>query len=269
MSEADCSYSYKASCAQIVGKSHLGSETPCQDYASARIQHDFACIALADGAGSRLHSAHGARAVVKAVTRALATRFEEMWAQSEASPHEVSNELIVCCRNALERQAKDLGCQISDLASTLALVAHSKGRFLAAHVGDGCIIYQRDDGEIAILSHPDNGEYANTTFFMTDPDVRTRFRLYRGESAQGSGFVIMSDGTAESLYRKADKSPATTAIRKLLSWCSTSAPDAMRAALEKNLQHSFAAKSTDDCSLGVLALAPRGVPKRPEVKAST
>lgn len=258
MSEVDRSYIYRTSCGQVTGRSHLQSDSPCQDYAATRSHHDFACIVLADGAGSKLHSAHGARAVVKAVTRAMADHFEELWALSEALPSKASAVLITHCRTALENQARKLSCEISELASTLIFVAHSKGRFLAGHVGDGCIIHQQDDGDIAVLSHPDNGEYANTTYFMTDSEVHKHFRLYYGQSGQGSGFVIMSDGTAESLYRRADNSPATAAIRKLLTWCSTASPKAMRAALEQNLQHSFAAKSTDDCSIALLALAPSG-----------
>lgn len=254
MSEADRSYIYRASCGQITGRSHVLSEMPCQDYAAARTQHDFACIALADGAGSKSHSAHGARAVVKAAMRALVDRFEAIWAMSQHEPSQASAELIAHCRHALDRQAIKLRCDVSELASTLLFVAHSKGRFLAGHIGDGCVIHQREDGEIAVLSHPENGEYTNTTFFMTDKTVDRHFRLYSGECGQGSGFVIMSDGTAESLYRRADKSPATAAVRKIIAWCGTTSPKTMREALAGNLEHSFATKTTDDCSIGVIAL---------------
>lgn len=262
MNEADRSYSYKASCGHIAGRSHSKTNTPCQDYAATRIQGDFACIALADGAGSKKHSAYGARSVVKAVTRALAKRFDELWAISDESPAEASSELIGCCLSALKHQAQKLNCELSQLASTLMFVAHSKGRFLAGHVGDGCIIHQQDDGDVAVISHPENGEYANTTFFVTDPGVHSHFRLYRGSSGLGSGFVVMSDGTAESLYRRANKSPAAPAIRKLISWCSTTSPKEMRAALAKNLENSFSAKSADDCSIGVLTLTPSGLDAR-------
>lgn len=258
MNEADRSYTYRASCGHVTGRSHLKDSTSCQDYAATRIQQDFACIALADGAGSKRHSAYGARAVVKAVIRALAERFEEMWTASNTSPTEVSSELIDCCRLSLEHQANKLGCEVSELASTLMFVAHSKGRFLAGHVGDGCIIYRQDDGDVAVLSHPDNGEYSNTTFFVTDSKVHSHFRLYRGMSSRGSGFLVMSDGTAESLYRRVDKSPATQAIHKILSWCGTASPKEMRAALKQNLEHSFGIKTPDDCSIAVLALRASG-----------
>ncbi len=168
MSQADRSYSYRTSCGQIAGRSHLQSNAPCQDYVAARAQRDVACIALADGAGSRSHSEHGARVVVKATTRLLMDPFEEIWALAGTNPSQVTAEVLDHCLTALQRQASERNCTVSALASTLLSVAHSKGRFLAGHVGDGCIIHLQDDGQIVVLSHPDNGEYANTTFFVTD-----------------------------------------------------------------------------------------------------
>lgn len=251
MNDADRSYSYRTSCAQFTGRSHVNSGAPCQDYVAARAQRDFACVALADGAGSKAHSEYGARTVVKAVTRVLGDRFDELWS-SPAS--QASTTLLQHCLQALEREALRQRCSLPDLASTLLFVAHSKGRYLAGHIGDGCIIHQQESGEVVVLSHPENGEYANTTFFVTDASAHTRLRVYRGECGQGAGFIVMSDGTAESLYRRSDKSPATTAIRQILSWNRTATASEMRDVLSRNLERSFAARTTDDCSIGVLSL---------------
>lgn len=251
MNDADRSYSYRTSCAQFTGRSHVHSGAPCQDYVAARAQRDFACVALADGAGSKAHSEYGARAVVKAVTRVLADRFEELWSLPAYQATEI---VLQHCLQALERETFRQRCSLSDLASTLLFVAHSKGRYLAGHLGDGCIIHQQEDGQIVVLSHPENGEYANTTFFVTDASAHSRLRLYRDECGQGAGFVVMSDGTAESLYRRSDRAPASNAIRQILSWSRTATASEMRDVLSRNLEHSFAARTTDDCSIGVLSL---------------
>lgn len=253
MTGTDRNYPYKTSCARIIGRSHLHSDLPCQDYVAARAQRDFACVALADGAGSKTHSEHGARAVVKATMRVLSNRFDELWTLAEKRPGDASGELLQCCLGALERQAKELQCQMSDLASTLLFVAHSKGRYLAGHLGDGCIFHQQEDGQIVVLSHPENGEYANTTFFVTDVSAQSRLRLYRGNCAMGSGFAVISDGTAESLYRRSDKSPAS-GVRQILNWNRAMKAFEMRQVLSGNLERSFAVKSADDCSIGVLSL---------------
>jgi hypothetical protein len=247
------SHSYRASCAQIIGRSHEKSGTPCQDYVAARVQRDFACVALADGAGSKTHSEQGARTVVKAVTRILSDRFDELWLLAADDPSQVSGQLLRCCLEALQHQAHRLGCQLSDLASTLLFVAHSKGRYLAGHLGDGCIVHQEEGGQLVVLSHPENGEYANTTFFVTDATDENRLRVYQGECTIGAGFVVMSDGTAESLYRRSDRSPAT-AVGQVLSWNRTIPPSEMRAVLGANLERTFSAKTVDDCSIGVLSV---------------
>lgn len=254
MTERDRTYAYRTSCAQFTGRSHTNTGTPCQDYVAARAQNDLACVVLADGAGSKKHSEHGSRTVVKGVTRLLLERFEELWMTSEADPSQISLELVQHCLQALERQAIQLRCELSELASTLLFVAHSKGRYLAGHLGDGCILHQQEDGQVMVLSHPENGEYANTTFFVTDNTASSRLRLYRGQCGQGSGFVLMSDGTAESLYRRSDKSPATAAVRHILTWSRTKEPAEMRKILSDNLEHAFAMKTTDDCSIGVLSV---------------
>lgn len=254
MAEGDRSHAYRTSCALFTGRSHASSGMPCQDYVAARSQNGFACVALADGAGSKKHSEHGSRTVVKAVTRLLLDRFDELWTMAETNPSQTTNEILQHCLQALERQAIGLRCDMAELASTLLFVAHSKGRYLAGHLGDGCILHQQEDGQIMVLSHPENGEFANTTFFVTDSTAPSRLRLYRGQCGQGAGFVLLSDGTAESLYRRLDKTPATAAVRQILSWSRTKEPAQMREVLSDNLEHAFARKTTDDCSIGVLSM---------------
>jgi hypothetical protein len=71
------------------------------------------------------------------------------------------------------------------------VVAASDG-FLAVHVGDGgAVARHKTDGWLA-LSWPENGEYASTTFFVTDDPVpRVRIRRY---SADFDACAVFSDG---------------------------------------------------------------------------
>ena len=118
----------------------------------------------------------------------------------------------------LDRAAARHDCATNDLASTLLFVAHKAGRFVAGHIGDGVIAQLEADGAPVTLSYPDNGEFANSTVFVTDPSALDKFRLFHGESDPNLiGFALMSDGCAESLYDKKTGRPAT-AIAKLLAW---------------------------------------------------
>jgi hypothetical protein len=135
----------------------------------------------------------------------------------------------------------------------LSFVAYSRGRYLAGHLGDGVIASADADGQLQALSPPENGELANSTLFLTDHKAASRLRLYRGQIEATTGFAIMSDGTAESLYHKSSGVPAP-AIQKLLEWNATLPRKKMKEVLGDNLQQSIASQTEDDCSIGLLSI---------------
>lgn len=214
----------------------------------------MACIALADGAGSRSRSEIGAEVVVRTTLRLLTAQFNEIFGMCLHSDESAQRYIHAKLIDALKRAASRHECDIRDLASTLLFVAHNEKHFLAGHIGDGLIAKIDDQGMPITLSVPDNGEFANTTVFVTDPNVFSRFRLYHGETGKtATGFVVMSDGCAESLYDKRTGEPAP-AISKLLSWNQELSRRKMDEILDVNLNQAFSKKSADDCSLALLSV---------------
>ncbi len=148
------------------------------------------------------------------------------------------------------------GCDPADLASTFLCVAVSGDRFLGAHVGDGVIGYLKD-GELKVASAPDNDEFANQTTFITSSGAVGSMRLFRGSMSGIDGFVLMSDGTAESVYDRRTGHLASAAKKAIEAV--GRAPSRQR----KNSQHRKQLKrlmevtirhaTKDDCSIGVLA----------------
>ena len=64
------------------------------------------------------------------------------------------------------------------------------------HIGDGFAIYQGAAGD-SVLSRPENGEYADETFFVTDEDWQDHLRFTPvPRPERGSVIGLMSDGTA-------------------------------------------------------------------------
>ena len=244
---------YKMSCGRIAGRSHATTETPCQDYVATQKTQSSACIALADGAGSRAHSGLGAEVAVKATLRVLSRQFDELYAAALSTPGTVNMLILDRCLAAMGKKAKAAACAVEELACTLLFVAHKDGRFLAGHLGDGIIAAETASGDIETLSHPDNGEFANTTVFVTDESAIARFRVYAGECATPA-FAIMSDGTAESLYVRATGKPAVAALQKIFQWNRTLPKAKVDGILMANLEQVFSKKSADDCSIGLLTL---------------
>lgn len=214
----------------------------------------MACVALADGAGSCSRSEVGAEAVVRTTLRMLSSQFDELYDMcadaEESARHYIHTRLLKSLRRAASRH----DCEIHALASTLLFVAHKGNRFLAGHIGDGLIARIDEAGTPHTLSPPDNGEFANTTVFVTDPTTVERLRLFHGGPEQRtSGYAVMSDGCAESLYHKRTGNPAP-AIGKLLSWNQELSRKKMDGILAANLEQIFSKKSADDCSLALLSV---------------
>jgi hypothetical protein len=214
----------------------------------------MACIALADGAGSRERSGIGAEAVVQASLVMLEANFDWIYGLCELGNGTAQQYIHQRLMAAIQVEATKLACEVSALASTLLFVAHKQGRFIAGHLGDGVIVHVDQKGHAQTLSHPENGEYANTTVFVTDNLAVDRLRLLHGElDAGASGYALMSDGSAESLYDKQSGKPAT-AVSKLIEWNATVSRKKIESILIGNLEGSFTKKSSDDCSLALLSI---------------
>lgn len=175
------------------GRAHEWKGLPCQDSCDGSRAKTKAWLALADGAGSCSHAHVGAKACVTAM-RPLLWRFRGGW--RGVSPE----ALLASLRKALAAEARKRACTIEDLSSTLLAVQTFNGRYIALHIGDGALGVFHADGALSVLSAPENGAFANQTYFVPSPDAAQHLRLYEGELKDIQGFVAMSDGAADSLY---------------------------------------------------------------------
>ena len=132
----------------------------------------MACVALADGAGSRSRSEIGAEVVVRTTLRLLSAQFDAIYEMcvdaEESARRHIHNRLLESVRRAASRH----DCDVRALASTLLFVAHKGHRFLAGHIGDGLIAQIDEGGTPHTLSPPDNGEFANETGVDARPGLR-------------------------------------------------------------------------------------------------
>ena len=231
-----------------VGRGHERSGAPCQDKVECLTKDGVVVMALSDGAGSAKLSHYGAESAVSAACRLLAARFDEWFAGEDASV--VRRSLVEGVLSDLRKTAQRLDCKESDLACTLLAVAVKEGRFLAAHIGDGVIGYETG-GRILLASGPDNGEYANETFFVTSPAALSRMRLIRGETDGIGGFVLMSDGTGSSLYDRRGQvlSQGILRMMRMTGACSREAAERM---LRDAFDRIILTRTADDCSLSLL-----------------
>nr|WP_247881411.1 PP2C family serine/threonine-protein phosphatase [Skermanella sp. TT6] len=240
--------------ASVTGRQHEASGTPCQDAALLhRLGRSGVIAAVADGAGSARHAEIGASVAVSAATHVLATLKSNVFALDE--PKAVLNQI----QEALTAKACEIGCEVRDLACTLMAVLVMKCEddfgWAAFHIGDGVIAAEMD-GQLQVLSRPENGEFGNSTYFLTDAGASTRFRAYKGQS-KAVAFALMTDGAAESLYHRASGRLAP-AVGTLVGWSRSLHPQTYKSALNKNMRNVISIKTGDDATLAIVSLGIKG-----------
>ena len=153
-------------------------------------------------------------------------------------------------RTALAARADECASSVDALASTLLAVAVKGDRFILLHIGDG-VIGCLHDNRLVVLSQPVNGEFINTTVFVTSPEATDTMKLVKGDVSDIYGFVLLSDGTEMSLYDRQQKTLAPVLHRVFNAVCEEG-----RANVEEMLRGSFENSviqaTGDDCSIALM-----------------
>lgn len=178
----------------MAGVSHRRTGLPCQDAVDYRVLPDGGLlIAQADGAGSARRSEQGARWAVAEALGAL----EAGLRCSPPGDAEACEELV---REAFRRASRslhllaDADCEpVREFASTLTCVAALDGWLAVGQIGDGAVVARDPDGAMFAVTHPQKGEYANETSFITQPDVLEQIEIQVLEQPV-SALAVMSDG---------------------------------------------------------------------------
>jgi serine/threonine protein phosphatase PrpC len=235
---------WKIAGAAIIGTSHISSNTECQDKIDYNDESDTICIALADGAGSCKYSGIGAEISCKATIDYLKQKFDLFWRLAEK---EVKRTIIHGIMTRLGIEASKLHCDKSELSSTLLFAAIKGNRFIIGHIGDGVICGEKDNA-LVLLSAPENGEFANTTYFVTSNNYKHHFRIYRGDVSEFSSFYLMSDGASESLFHKKTQK-ISPVLSSFSQWMESHPIAEVNEALSENIKEYFSKHTTDDCSI--------------------
>ena len=168
----------------VQGTSHAQSGLPCQDYCAGKIDGTTLVAACADGAGSAELSHLGSKAVVD--------RFLEV-ASSEAMPtKEQVEEWVAAARDRLLETAAASGSLPRKFACTFLAALVGEGWAAFIQVGDGVIVV---DGleSYKLAFWPDNGEYPNSTRFLSEDDYQQHLRIEIVER-KISELAILTDG---------------------------------------------------------------------------
>ncbi len=249
---------------RVQGIDHKENQKPCQDAVYTLKDNGVTAIALADGAGSRKNAEIGAQIATKKVCELLTQNFQHYLQiseqQSDPSLKKAYPSLRETLHDELYRAIADFAhnnteIKVYDMASTLMFFAFRNGRYIMGHIGDGVIVGLQSglrQDYLDVLSHPDNGDQPNVTFFLTEPDGKDHLRLSIGKVGSLKGILLMSDGPEEVFYDKHKGMHHNTL--KVFQNFQNVIEEEYETVLKNLLDNNVAKYSFDDLSLNLLFL---------------
>jgi len=186
---------WKVAASSVTGSSHANRDESGQDFCRAgsiRIaDNEFFIGLVADGAGSTTDGGRGAEIACDAIHEALTDALRSNGDLSQITDDAIRTWITVS-REMIAAEAQERGKRIKDFACTLlgAVVSHDHALFF--QIGDGAIVIHTE-GDYQTVFWPEQGEYANTTFFLSDETYLERLNI-RHTGTSPEEVALFTDG---------------------------------------------------------------------------
>ena len=175
----DCS-AWLVAKASVTGSSHEVAKGACQDaHRVETVQSDHGLVLIAvvsDGAGSARAADIGSQIAVHAVCEQAVAYFRGGGSTSALDRNQMSGWLAGV-REQIADEAARTGGDLRDYACTLLITVIDSGHAAFAQLGDGAMVVLTPEKGWAWVFWPQHGEYANTTFFVTDDRALDQFEF--------------------------------------------------------------------------------------------
>jgi Protein phosphatase 2C len=172
---------WEVTAASVRGPDHARERRPRQDACAWRAEGNRLVAAIADGAGSAPMSREGARVCSATVVDAL-SRLPSLppgGDEEEEAVRAAVEAAIADARSCLECRPGGSGTgSLRDYTATVVGVWAQGERGWLFHIGDGAAAAARaEDPADSVVSPPENGRFAEETFFFTDRAWRKHLRI--------------------------------------------------------------------------------------------
>jgi hypothetical protein len=193
---------WRVFCASATGQRNLDQGAAGQDASHYIVTEDVLVAIVCDGAGSVPEGRTGSDFIAGALAEELARSVHaepnlcEVQAEGCARLEATIRGTVDAARTRLAELAASRQLALHDFSCTLVGCVTSPRGGCFFQIGDGFAIQQAANGDSA-LSHPENGEYADETYFITDENWKEHLRLTPLPAPErGCVIGLMSDGTA-------------------------------------------------------------------------
>lgn len=239
------------------GTSHARANTRRQDAFTCCVSGtagDTFIAVVSDGAGSASMGGEGA----SVACRTIASHAKKHFTVSlELPTDEAVRGWMLDARERIFQAAEKREVKPREFASTIVFVLSTGQDTLVAHVGDGATVFKPADAdEWRVGSWPSHGEYASTTFFLTDePEPLIKFSRFTDSI---SALALFSDGMENLALELSERLPHQrffeSIIRPLQSSQSSGRDVNLSGGLARFLDSEKVNERTDDDKTLILAV---------------
>lgn len=180
--------------ASVCGTGHRRRDLPCQDASRyAYLPTGQLVVAVSDGAGTARRAQQGSAFIAEQAISELKEIVATRSCRDCDEWRDALREAFASTRRALEAHACDAKGDLRDYAATLILVVVDETQTVCALVGDCAAVALDAEGALHSLCAPQRGEYANTTFFLTQPRALEQLEITVLEGPI-RGVAVFTDG---------------------------------------------------------------------------
>lgn len=187
--------SWKVAASSVTGSSHANRGESGQDFCRAgslRIADtEFFIGLVADGAGSTTDGGRGAEIACDSLHASILDALRQD-GDIAAIPDTTIRQWVTIARDTIAQEAGEKGKRIRDYACTLLGVVAGSGHALFFQIGDGAIVIHTG-GAYQTIFWPEQGEYANTTFFLSDETYQDTLSITHRETSPDE-IALFTDG---------------------------------------------------------------------------
>ena len=259
---------WRTAFATSIGTSHQKTGTLCQDAGSSIVVEtengiELLIAAVSDGAGT------ASRSDVGSLT-AVAEFLEHFSRAAIANPtldvldRNFVDEWFARLRSTIADIANDAGEELPSYACTFLGVVVGPERAVYVQIGDGAIVVADEEpGTYNWVFWPQHGEYANSTFFVTQEGAETKLQFEIGPAP--TEIAVFSDGIERLVLDMAAQTVHSPAFRPIFEWLAGTEPvrsEDPSPALIAYLGSDHVNRRTDDDKTLVMATRAKPLPKQ-------
>jgi Protein phosphatase 2C len=211
---------WKYGFASIIGTAHERATLPVQDASRAEVLMDAAgteilVAVVSDGAGSAAKSHVGSQLTCDFWIESVAAYFTA-GGHCEHLVNDFLPRWVALYQQRIEAISREAGCKVEDYACTFLSAVVAPHCAVYFQLGDGAMI-EAVNGAYHVVCWPQQGEYANTTHFLTERNAAEKcFVELRNHEVEE--VALFTDGIQNLVLDYRTRSAHTPFFESLFAW---------------------------------------------------